>query len=107
MNIDNNFFNESLSKFDFLNILNEKISEITDKLILIDDKLYFLQQKYKQLEDKLINLQITVANLNKNNFIESYNNLRKGISFPHSNVLSRDITYHNPIKQSNESSAID
>jgi DNA repair exonuclease SbcCD ATPase subunit len=92
MNIDDNFFTETFNKQELLNILNEKINEINNKLNIIDDKLNNLQTKQKQLEIKYNNLEITIANLNKNNFIESYKNLRKGLVFPHSTILSRDIS---------------
>jgi hypothetical protein len=92
MNIDENFFNDSVNKQELLNILNEKMSDINNKLLLIDEKLNNLQNKQKQLEIKFNNIEISFANLNKNNFIESYKNLRRGLVFPHSTVLSRDIS---------------
>jgi hypothetical protein len=92
MNIDDNFFTETFNKQELLNILNEKIYEINNKLSIIDDKINNLQNKQKQLEIKFNNLEITIANLNKNNFIESYKNLRRGLVFPHSTILSRDIS---------------
>lgn len=92
MNIDENYFNETINKQELFIILNEKMSEINSKFLIIDDKLNNLQNKQKHLEIKINNLEITFANINKNNFIESYKNLRKGLVFPHSTILSRDIS---------------
>jgi hypothetical protein len=92
MNIDDNFFTETLNKQELLNILNQHIMEINNKLSIINDKVDNLQSKQKQLEIKYNNLELTIANLNKNNFIESYKNLRKGLVFPHSTILARDIS---------------
>jgi hypothetical protein len=126
MNIDENYFNDTLNKFEIIkiidnkydilindintkfleynnqiqnllnsnNILNQKIQILEEQILNIPKhcEVCSLENKIKSLQEKIDILEKTIANINKNSFIESYRNLRKGISFPYSNILSKDLS---------------
>jgi len=126
MNIDENYFNDTLDKFEIIkiidnkynillndfnnkfidynnqiqnlvnsnNTLNQKIQLLEEQLLNIPKhcEVCTLENKIKLLQEKIDILEKTIANINKNSFVESYRNLRKGISFSYSNILSKDLS---------------
>jgi hypothetical protein len=98
MNINDNFFREN-NNYDLINLINDmnckfelKLEELnnkfTKKLDDLDNKLNELNQKLEKNNNKIDNC---IASINRNNYIETYRNLRMGKAFPYNSILSKEV----------------
>jgi hypothetical protein len=104
MNIDEQYFQnyETMNQFnnkllDIQTKFDQKFDELNKRLDNLESKNDILKTRFTNIEKSLTSLEKEIADINRANYIEAYKNLRKGISFPYSHVLSRDFFPHKKI----------